>query len=217
MFLKSFGFTDDTIAMFSEHLKYDKDNECIHFSYMFNLQKELSLNRVEKLFIDKRNFIPAEFYNEIQIQKFEWIRTVYLFNSFTNAMAFFELKPEAFINSLFVICGSNPSYRILYRLKNRLPKSTKYRLVFPNNYLGKIMDIKATCFLKGIPEIKVYLKDDYLEVFYKKKQAKIQLQEVSLSRFKKEFSTNSTNIRTIKSKKQDTFFKELTSKIKDST
>lgn len=206
-FLNNIGFDNNTISIFGDSIVYDNDNHKINFLYHKSFFEPNFKN--EFLSITKQRFIPADFFNIVNPLKSPFIYEVYFFNSFADAMAFYQIKKLfSFENALFVITGNNPKFSYIQYLKNDYPNLKKFYLVYPNSFLGKMSDVKLACYLNGINNISFILKNNILTVFYNSQSVSINRNSFSLSMIRKGLNITFP-YKTFKSKLAESYFDEL--------
>lgn len=211
MLLKKIGFSDFSLKPFSNFIRYNTEKKCYCFSYHSQYESSFNLKREEELHFNMRNYIPSDFYQEIFINEDILILNVYVFSSYIDAMAFFQLEKAPFSYSLFVIVGSNPRFEYFENLKKKLSKKTKFNFVFPRTLNGKISDIKSALFLLNFKEVKASLENEYIHLSFGSKSEKIHIEELSLAKVRKVFSM-AIPFKTYKPKNHQRYFEKLIDK-----
>jgi hypothetical protein len=206
-FLSNIGFNANTISYFRDSIFYNSDRKCFYFKSKRSIQNQ-NFN-MEILNIDKSRFIPAIFFNLFKPGKSNYILDLYFFNSYSDAMSFFQLKSTIdFQFALFVITGLNPQNSYIEFIISNYINVRKIYLVYPNTLLGKICDIKVACFLKAINNPEFVIIDNSCSITIRNKNESIYCSNLSLSKIRKVFKLNFP-YKTIKSKRSSTFFEEL--------
>jgi hypothetical protein len=206
-FLNNIGFQNNTISIFGDSIVYDNEINKVNFLYHKAFYEPSFKN--ESLSITKQRFIPADFFNILNPLKSEFIYEVYFFNSFTDAMAFYQIKKHfSFENAVFVITGNNPKFSYIQYLKKNYLNLKKFYLVYPNSFLGKMLDVKLACYLNEINNVSFVLKNNILTVFYNSQSVSINRNSFSLSMIRKGLNVTFP-YKTFKSKLAESYFDEL--------
>ncbi|WP_026715248.1 hypothetical protein [Flavobacterium daejeonense] len=206
-FLNNIGFTNNTISIFGDSIIYDNELNKIYFTYHKAFFEPNFKN--EMLSITRERFIPADFFNLINPLESAFIYEVYFFNSFLDAMAFYQIKKNiSFNHALFVVTGNNPKFSYIQYLKKDYTNLKKFYLVYPNSFYGKMLDIKIACYLKGINNVSFILKDNILTVYYNSQSVSINRNYVTLSMIRKALNIT-LPYKTFKSKIAKSYFEEL--------
>lgn len=206
-FLNNIGFSNDTISLFGDSIIYDNELNKIYFSYHKAFFEPNFRN--EMLSITRERFISANFFNLVNPLESTVIYEAYFFNSYLDAMAFFQIKKNiSFDNALFVITGNNPKYSYIQYIKKDYISLKKFYLVYPNSFYGKMLDIKIAFYLKGNNNVSFILKDNILTVNYNSQSVSISRNYLSLSMVRKGLNIT-LPYKTFKSKIADSYFDEL--------
>lgn len=125
------------------------------------------------------------------------------------AIAYLSLnrrRHRSFSNLTFIALGNLPHDGQLNWIRKHLPQR-KYTIVFPNDLLGRLADIRIAAALKGISVSFRYLPAG-IEVQYNRLTLRFGEDTISLSSFEKAASLR-TGCRTVKAKQFNTFLEQL--------
>jgi len=163
--------------------------------------------RPEVLYLDGTRTVPAEFLWKVPQGAALGKTDVFLFQSATDAMAFFELKgSRALRGSALVAMGSGPGTELLQYLKKGPYRN--FVLCFPNDFLGRICDIRAGLCLSDRPASIAISTDGTVSIESKERKCAIRPEALSLSRVERDAGIN-IRPRTLKPPTETTFFEEM--------
>lgn len=159
----------------------------------------------ELLYLDGRRWIPSQTYFQfngtcLPTQK------VYLFQSATDAVGYFQINPRARADSTFLVLGKNPPESILQHIRERF-YFAKIMLAYPNNLTGRISEIKIAGIISG-KQVRMKIISNNLVCDCNGRSAILPLDAVSLSRVSKLTGLYS-RIRTLKPPKDYQSFFDL--------
>ncbi|MCL4638341.1 MAG: hypothetical protein M5Z89_05060 [Olivibacter sp.] len=136
----------------------------------------------EVLFIDGERRIPLQTYFQYNFD-LNICNEVYIFQSVTDALAYFQLKKMDEVPVVFLALGKSPSEKILQYVKTQF-SGARFFLAYPNTLLAKVAEIKIIGYLKG-EQIKIQLKDNLLLCKYRNREVSIASERLSLSEVQK--------------------------------
>lgn len=201
---EKFGFSRKSLEIFKG--SFIANREQGNYTFPCSLLQGFSFNRSETVYFDGTRLVPSEFFWEVSPVESLGKRNVFLFQSATDAMAFLELKGLEYLsNSILVAIGSSPSFSLIEALKSR--PYGNFVLCFPNDFFGRLCDVKVGLFLSGF-EASMEISDDGVVIEAKGRRSTLKETEISLSKFEKVAGVN-LKIRTLKPSQAATFFEEL--------
>ncbi len=153
----------------------------------------------EILYLDGRRWIPSQTYFEFNASDLVSLqKKVYIFQSATDALSFFQIRSMVNMEAVFFVLGKNPRPEILNYVKENFAHA-KFILCFPDNLMGRVSEIKIAGFLTNVQLI-LKLEGNRLLCRYGDKEASISLDSISLSKVSKLIGFYPKKIRTLKPK-----------------
>lgn len=160
----------------------------------------------EILYLDGERWIPSKTYFEFNVPVIASnTKVVYIFQSATDALAYFQIKSMANNDATFFVLGKNPSEAIIRYIKSWF-NHARFILCYPNGLMGRISEIKTAGFLSN-EHVRLELDNQRLICSYRNRKAIIPLDVVSLSQVSKLTGFYPKKIKTHKPKKgYDSFY-----------
>jgi len=163
--------------------------------------------RPEVLYMDGTRTVPAEFFWKIPQEREMGKTDVFLFQSAVDAMAFFELKGSGYVEgAALAAIGSGPGTELLQSLKKGPYRN--FALCFPNDFLGRICDVRAGLALSNRPASIAISADGTVAIASKGRKCALRPEDLSLSRVERAAGIN-IRARTLKPADGTTFFEEM--------
>lgn len=132
-------------------------------------------------------------------------RQIIICSSAMEAIAWLNCNLSAFQNIGQLMLAATGSKLCPAQFKT-LPKS-KYQLVFGNDLLGRICDLKAAAFLAGYP-IDIWLAGDFIEIIFRNQPFCLPCETFSLSAFE-HLSGHRFHIKTAKPRQHSSWLSQL--------
>lgn len=144
-------------------------------------------------------------------QNISLVRQVYIFNSAIEALAYLSLHYDYLgnlDNILIISIGLCPSpYQLHFIVENF--KKRKILLVFGNDCLGRILDLKVIGGIIQLPIQITYQAEELFKIQFRNKVYFFKMEELTLSSFQICTGVRS-KARTLKPKKHNTFLHQIT-------
>ena len=177
--LKYIGISKPIQNLFSEFYSLDEHNNLL-FSYGNNDVETFGINKHSI----PRNCMPWKAINT----HLSNVSTVYMFESAIEAICYAEYKHSLTAswnieNSLFLSLGKQPSSRAMEWILENLSKKY-FVFVFPNTFLGKVIDCKMAAFISG-KEIKIKHHFEFVFLDYKNETFSLETKLFSLTAVKR--------------------------------
>lgn len=118
---------------------------------------------------------------------FAWVNQVYIGSSAMDLIAFLQLYGQTmpdWSHLLFVATGITPSAGQLRWIRENLSVK-KLTLLFPNDLLGKITDLKVAAALRGLPAAAFLAEKEMLTVCFRAREYHFDQQNFSLAAFER--------------------------------
>lgn len=167
-------------------------------AYNFELQPEI-------LYLDGRRSVPSQTYFQFNRACLP-PKKVYLFQSATDALGYFQINPRASTDSTFLVLGKNPPETILQHIRERF-HFAKIVLAYPNSLTGRISEIRIAGIISG-KQVRMMIMSNNLLCDCNGRSVILPLDAVSLSRVSKLTGLYS-RIRTLKPPKDYQSFFDL--------